>query len=85
MLGHPSTKQFLKIVESNLLPNCPIMTVGINAAEDIFGTSVAALYLPWSRYGSALTYDRDTARSNYSHFYKYVSRSKRFISVSNLK
>jgi hypothetical protein len=43
MLGHPSTKQFLKIVESNLLPNCPITTADINAAEDIFGTSVAGL------------------------------------------
>jgi hypothetical protein len=24
VIGHPSTKQYIKIVENNLLPNCPV-------------------------------------------------------------
>jgi hypothetical protein len=43
ILGHPSTKQFLQIIEGNHLPNCPIGKEDIIAAEDIFGKSVAGL------------------------------------------
>jgi hypothetical protein len=43
VLGHPSTKQLLKIIEGNQLPNCPIIKDDVIAAEDIFGKSVAGL------------------------------------------
>jgi hypothetical protein len=44
MIGHPSTKDFKKIVSSGrMLPNCPITTRDIAAAEDIFGPSLACL------------------------------------------
>ncbi len=43
MIGRPSTKDFVKIVQSDLLPNCPITTIDIMAAEDIFGPNVGLL------------------------------------------
>jgi hypothetical protein len=43
MIGRPSTKEFIKIVENNLLPNCPITRRDIQAAEDIFGPDVGTL------------------------------------------
>jgi hypothetical protein len=42
-IGHPSIKQFMKIVKENQLPNCPIGTDDILVAEDIFGPSVSGL------------------------------------------
>lgn len=42
-LGQIGTKQYLKIVESNQLPNCPVNRDDVEAAEDIFGTSVSGL------------------------------------------
>jgi hypothetical protein len=43
MIGRPGTQQFLRIVENNLLPNCPITRSDILAAEDIFGPDVGSL------------------------------------------
>jgi hypothetical protein len=44
MIGHPSTKDFKRIVASGtILPNCPITTRDIAAAEDIFGPSLGCL------------------------------------------
>jgi hypothetical protein len=43
ILGHPSTKQLVKIIEANQLPNCPIGREDVMAAEDIFGKSIAGL------------------------------------------
>jgi hypothetical protein len=37
MIGYPSTRDFLKIVEQNLIPNCPFGRADIIAAEDILG------------------------------------------------
>jgi hypothetical protein len=37
ILGHPSTKQLVKIIKANQLPNCPIGREDVIAAEDIFG------------------------------------------------
>ncbi len=43
MIGRPSTRDFIKIVQMNLLPNCPITTKDIMAAEDIFGPNLGSL------------------------------------------
>jgi hypothetical protein len=43
MIGYPSTCDFLKIVEQNLIPNCPIRRADILAAEDILGPHVGSL------------------------------------------
>ena len=43
MIGRPNTKSFMKIVENNLLPNCPIGKKDIVAAEKIFGPDVGSL------------------------------------------
>ena len=43
IIGRSSTKDFLKIVNSNLLPNCPISLVDILNVEHIFGPDVGSL------------------------------------------
>ncbi len=43
MIGRPSTRTFISIVENNLLPNCPITKRDIEAAEHIFGRDVGSL------------------------------------------
>jgi hypothetical protein len=43
IIGHPSTRTFLRIVDDNLLPNCPITRKDILAAEHIFGPDVGSL------------------------------------------
>ena len=43
IIGHPSTHTFIKIVENNLFPNCPITCDDIIAAERIFGPDVGSL------------------------------------------
>jgi hypothetical protein len=40
MMGRPSTRDFLRYVDNNLLPNCPINRQDILAAEHIFGPDV---------------------------------------------
>ena len=42
-IGWPSTKQFICIVSSNQLPNCPITKADILAVEHIFGPDVGSL------------------------------------------
>ena len=43
IIGRPSVRTYLKIIENNLLPNCPITRRDIIAAENIFGPDVGAL------------------------------------------
>ena len=43
IIGRPSTRTFMRIVDNNLLPNCPISRDDILAAEDIFGPDVGSL------------------------------------------
>jgi hypothetical protein len=43
MIGYPSTRDFLKIVEQNLIPNCRIGRADILAAGDILGPHVGLL------------------------------------------
>ena len=43
IIGRPSTKTFLSIVDKNLLPNCPVTRNDIIAAEYIFGPDVGSL------------------------------------------
>lgn len=43
LLGNPSTKQFVDIVASKQLPNCPITVKDVRAAEDLFGPSLPGL------------------------------------------
>jgi hypothetical protein len=43
IVGRPSTKEYIQIVERNLLPNCPIPREDIIAAERIFGQDIGIL------------------------------------------
>jgi Zinc knuckle len=43
IIGRPNTRQFMKIVDNNLLPNCPVTRRDIVAAEKIFGPDVGSL------------------------------------------
>ena len=43
ILGRPSTRSYLYIVEKYLLPNCPVTCRDIVAAENIFGPDVGSL------------------------------------------
>jgi hypothetical protein len=43
IIGRPSTKTFLSIVDKHLLPNCPVTRDDIIAAERIFGPDVGSL------------------------------------------
>ena len=43
MIGRPTTKEFAKIVDMNLLPNCPVTREDILIAEKIFGPDVGSL------------------------------------------
>jgi hypothetical protein len=43
IIGRPSTKTFLSIVDKNLLPNCPVTRADIITAEQIFGPDVGSL------------------------------------------
>jgi len=43
MIGYPSTQDFMKLVEGNMIPNCPISHADIITTEDIFGPSVDIL------------------------------------------
>lgn len=42
-IGRPSTKDYIRIVTSNLLPNCPVTKADILAAEHLFGPDVGSL------------------------------------------
>ena len=42
-IGRPSTKEFIRIVSENLMPNCPVTKADIVAAEHIFGPEVGSL------------------------------------------
>jgi Reverse transcriptase (RNA-dependent DNA polymerase) len=43
IIGRPSTKTYLSIVDNNLLPDCPVTRDDIIAAERIFGPDVGSL------------------------------------------
>jgi hypothetical protein len=43
IIGRPSIRTFLQIVDNNLMPNCPITRADIMAAEDIFGPNLGSL------------------------------------------
>jgi hypothetical protein len=43
MIGRPSLRSFLKIVQNNLLKNCPISREDVLAAEDILGPNLGSL------------------------------------------
>jgi hypothetical protein len=43
MIGRPSLRSFLQIVENNLLKNCPVNRADVLAAEDILGPNLGSL------------------------------------------
>ena len=43
IIGRPSRADYIKIVDGNLIPNCPITSQDIRAAEDIFGPNLGSL------------------------------------------
>jgi hypothetical protein len=53
MIGRPSLQTYLKIVDDNLLKNCPVNRVYILAAEDILGPNVGSLKGKTVRRGEA--------------------------------
>jgi len=42
-IGHPSTHDFIKLVENNVLINCPIPRRDIENANNIFGPDLGSL------------------------------------------
>ena len=42
-IGRPSTRDYIKIIKENALPNCPVTKADIKAAEYIFGQDIGAL------------------------------------------
>lgn len=42
-IGRPTTRQFIRIVEQRMLPNCPVTKYDILIAEDIFGPDIGSL------------------------------------------
>jgi hypothetical protein len=53
IIGRPSTRTFMRIVDNNLLANCPITRKDIIAAENIFGPDVGSLKGKTVRKGAA--------------------------------
>jgi hypothetical protein len=51
MIGYPSTQDFLKLIDKNLILNCPIERGEVLAAEGIFGPNVHALKGKTVRHG----------------------------------
>ena len=43
IIGRPSTKDFLRYVKNNLIPNCPVTTQDILTAEAIWGPDIGSL------------------------------------------
>jgi Zinc knuckle len=43
IIGRPSDKDFIRIVESNLLPNCPVTKADIIAATNILGNDIGSI------------------------------------------
>lgn len=43
IIGRPSTRDYIKIVEGGMLNKCPVTRVDIMAAEDIFGPNLGSL------------------------------------------
>jgi hypothetical protein len=43
MIGYPSTHDFLKLMEGNMIPNCPFSRANIITPEAIFGPNVDTL------------------------------------------
>ena len=42
-IGRPSIKDYMRIVRDKLLPNCPVTTEDIQAAEHIYGPDLGSL------------------------------------------
>ena len=43
IIGLPSTKDYIRYVENNMLPNCPITQADILQAEEILGLNLGSL------------------------------------------
>jgi hypothetical protein len=43
IIGRPSTRDYVKIVEGGMLQNCPVSRADVTAAEDIFGPNLGSL------------------------------------------
>ena len=43
IIGRPNTQDYIKYVERNMIPNCPVNKADILRAEDIFGANVGSL------------------------------------------
>ena len=43
IIGRPATDDFIRYVENNMIPNCPVTKSDILRAEDIFGKNIGTL------------------------------------------
>jgi len=43
IIGMPNTQDYIRYVERNMIPNCPINKADILRADDIFGTNIGSL------------------------------------------
>jgi hypothetical protein len=51
IIGRPSARDYLRIVENNLLKDCPIVGTDVMATEDVFGPNVGSLKEKTVRHG----------------------------------
>ena len=49
IIGHPITDDYIKYVQSDLIPNCPITKADILHAEDILGPNLGSLKVKTTR------------------------------------
>jgi len=43
IIGRPSTQDYIRYVQRNMIPNCPVNKADILHAEDIFGANIGSL------------------------------------------
>ena len=43
IIGRPTTRTFIHIIENNLLPNCPVNCRDVLRAEQVFGPDIGSL------------------------------------------
>ena len=53
-VGHPSEKDFIKILKANSLPNCPVTPRDVVVANELFGPDIGALKCKTTHHGPPL-------------------------------
>jgi hypothetical protein len=75
IIGRPSARAFLNIVENNLLKDCPVLRADVLAAEDIFGPNVGSLR------GKTVRSSGDRVRPEYEEVPKEIKENYQDITI----